>query len=211
MLEADRRATRWTRGGSVIKRALALALVAVAGSLLLVACTAGEAGPGAGGTTGQTPAATATTTPAATGEPSPAGGNLPRRTPAPVPAIHDPSSQLVFAHTTVEVSPGKLTIADTRMVAEEVYFTVKNMGEEEHEIVVVRWDGDPGKLPVDQAVNEVVAASQIVASSEPIKGGNTEIFEIEPIAPGKYVIFCNEPGHYQRGEYKGFEVVAPQR
>ena len=118
---------------------------------------------------------------------------------------------MVFATTNVEVSDGNLTIADTKMVAEEVYFTVKNTGEETHQIVVVRWDGDPGALPLNPAVNEVAAASQIVASLDPMKGGNVEIFEIEPIAPGKYVIFCNEPGHYQRGEYKGFEVVAPER
>jgi uncharacterized cupredoxin-like copper-binding protein len=55
-----------------------------------------------------------------------------------------------------------------------------------------------------------VVLSEIAGSTVEILGdGDTELFEIEPIAPGRYVLLCNLPGHYQRGEYTGFEVIAP--
>ncbi|MBI2912685.1 MAG: hypothetical protein HYY03_02055 [Chloroflexi bacterium] len=184
-------------------RGLAIAVAMTATALLLLACSGSQAEQGPQGS--EAPSATG---PAATAAAS--NTPIPRRTPGgSVQALDDKSPGLVAWYTKVEVSEGALTIADTRMEAEEVYFEVRALGEEEHKIEVARWDGEPGALPVDPVTNKVIAQSQLVASLEPLAGGNSDIFEIEPIAPGKYVIYCNKPGHYQRGEYAGFEVVAP--
>ena len=187
----------------ILGRGLLVALALTAATVLLAACSKGEAQRPSGSTS--TPSLRATGSPPPT---SPTQTPLPRRTPAPTG--EDKSPGLIAVYTYVDVDDGTLTLQDTHMAAEEVYFNVNFKGEESHQIVVVRWDGDPGALPVDPASGRVVAASQVVGSLAAQEGGNTEIFEIEPIAPGKYVIFCNEPGHYQRGEYAAFDVVAPR-
>lgn len=178
-----------------------LLLSLFAGCLLLAACGSGSAEPAT------SPAASVTqpAEPSATTSPT----AVPRRTPSGGSG-QDGSPGLIAWYTKVQISNGTLTIADQRMEAEEVYFEVTFGGDgEEHQVSVVRWDGDPAALPVDEATGRVIAGSQLVLSTETVESGNQSLFEVEPIAPGKYVILCNLPGHYQSGERAGFEVVSP--
>lgn len=183
------------------------AVIAVAVFLLVAAaCSTSQAGQDGGGS-GQdaSPAVVATAAPTAATTPTPE----PRRTPEPrTDPTRDPSAQYIPWYTDVHITEGSLTIDDPKFAGEEIYFSVFNDGEEAHDAVVVPWDGAPGSLPVDAQTNRVAVAA--LWSQPTMDGGNTEVFEIEPIAPGKYVMFCSLPGHYQRGEYAGFEVIAPR-
>lgn len=191
---------------SEIKRCRLLPLLPFAAILLLAACSSSEAEP-----TRTDPAASvtqpaeATATAIATASPTP----LPRKTPSGTgTGYYAPG--LIAKYTRVQISSGSLTIADARMEAEEVYFEVTFGDDEgEHQVSVIRWDGDPAALPVDAASRQVAAASPLALNTEPVESGNQKLYEVDPIAPGRYVIFCNLPGHYQSGEFAGFEVVSP--
>ncbi len=181
-------------------------LLIMGGALLLAACASGEAKPAPTTTPeggppprpGAPPSATPAATPTA----------IPRRTPNP--DGNDGLPGLIAVKTTVHVSNGRLTIADSVMEAEEVYFDVWFDGEdEEHQVSVVRWPGDPAALPVDWATDQVITGGDLMYATEPATSGGYELFEIDPIAPGRYVILCNLPGHYRSGEFAGFEVVSP--
>lgn len=97
------------------------------------------------------------------------------------------------------------------MEAEEVYFETTFDGDgEEHQGSVISWNGDPAALPVDPATRQVnVAPSELQLNSETVESGNPKLYEVDPIAPGRYLIFCNLPGHCQSGEFAGFEVASP--
>jgi uncharacterized cupredoxin-like copper-binding protein len=79
-----------------------------------------------------------------------------------------------------------------------------NEGAAEHELVVFKSDLNPAKLPTESngEVNEN-KMDQIAESAgeiSEIKAGETKSEEFE-LTPGKYVIFCNLPGHYAAGMY----------
>jgi len=87
-----------------------------------------------------------------------------------------------------------------------------NHGKYPHQITVIQTDLDPAQLPISQArvdvkaIGEPVAAFDVPASDG---GQGLQVVSAE-MKPGKYVIFCAIPGHYQQGMYTGFEVLAPQ-
>jgi uncharacterized cupredoxin-like copper-binding protein len=79
-----------------------------------------------------------------------------------------------------------------------------NEGSVDHELVVFKTDKDPAKLPTD--ADGSVAEDKLEQEAEELG----EIPDVEPgetksesfkLTPGKYVIFCNLPGHYAQGMY----------
>lgn len=201
----------WTMGARWPAALLLLGVMVAA-----LACSQGQArqnetsGQLAGAGQG-TPAPTEGTAPSSPAPPAPALSTpLPKRTPVPKPVVtRDPSAQYIPWYTKVEVYEGKVVVQDTSFAGEEIYFTVYNYGEEPHDVAVVRWDGDPAALPVDPATNQV-ALQDLAGHWQVLDAGESEVFEIEPIAPGRYVMFCTLPGHYQAGEFAAFEVQAPR-
>lgn len=85
-----------------------------------------------------------------------------------------------------------------------------NHGQYPHQVTIVKTDLDPGALPITklrvdvQALGGVVVAFDVPAadSDEGIQVASAEV------SPGKYVVFCAIPGHYQQGMYASFEVTA---
>jgi len=213
MRKTTRAKTYWTAAAGWLA-ALLLAGLAVVG----LACSQSQArqdrtsGPEAG-VVQETPAegaATPAATPLATPSPTPSATPIPRRTPEPKPVVtKDPSAQYIPWYTKVEVYEGKIVVQDTSFAGEEIYFTVYNYGEEPHDVAVVRWDGDPAALPVDAATQQV-AIKDLAGHWQVLDAEESEVFEVEPIAPGSYVMFCTLPGHYQAGEFAAFHVQAPR-
>jgi uncharacterized cupredoxin-like copper-binding protein len=85
-----------------------------------------------------------------------------------------------------------------------------NEGSVEHELVVFKTNMDPAKLPTEASgdVNE--------EKMDKIAESAGEIADVEPgeskdndfnLTPGKYVIFCNLPGHYAQGMYGTLTVT----
>jgi uncharacterized cupredoxin-like copper-binding protein len=86
-----------------------------------------------------------------------------------------------------------------------VEITAPNVGQTEHELVLFSSDADPAALPtaangeVDEDALEKqggVNAGEI----EEVLPGKTKTGSFE-LAAGKYVMFCNLPGHYAQGMY----------
>ena len=105
----------------------------------------------------------------------------------------------------VSVKLKEFTLVPTPKTAKagKVTFVARNTGKVEHELVVIKTNVPPGKLPVN-------AKSRV---SE--KGSVGEVGEIGPgqvkqrtltLARGRYVLLCNLPGHYKAGQYSGFTV-----
>ncbi len=178
---------------------LTLAAIAVL-TLVILAC---------GSTEAETPAPqTATTVQTTSPEPTladPTPTIEPRRT----PDGSDSSPGLIAAITDLVITEGSIVLeAGVDYDAEEIYFDSFNDGEELHQLTVVGWDGDPAGLPVDSS-GQVVTTGLTAVELGTIGHSDYAIYEVEPIAPGNYVIFCNIPGHYGDGEYAPFTIHAP--
>ena len=86
-----------------------------------------------------------------------------------------------------------------------VVFAVTNGGKVEHELVL---------LATDEAADKIAAGDEPGRASE-----DTDVFEVEHVAPstfkagvfdlapGNYVLICNEPGHYAAGMRTSFSVT----
>jgi uncharacterized cupredoxin-like copper-binding protein len=111
----------------------------------------------------------------------------------------------VAASTTVKVklSEFKIVPARTQVPAGKVTFVVTNAGKLKHEMVVIRTNLAPGKLPVAGKEASEKGAVGEVADLAPGKTGKVTL----TLKPGKYVLICNVKGHYMAGQHIGFRVA----
>jgi len=98
--------------------------------------------------------------------------------------------------STKSVKTGKVTFVVTN----------KSMSQQEHEFLVVKTDLSPAELPFTEADARV---------DEEKLGNINELGDIQPghtkkatfeLAPGKYLLFCNEEGHVKAGMITAFTV-----
>jgi uncharacterized cupredoxin-like copper-binding protein len=85
-----------------------------------------------------------------------------------------------------------------------------NEGSVEHELVVFKTDMNPADLPTEangdvdeEKLDQQAEEKGEIADVEP---GETKSEDFE-LTPGKYVIFCNLPGHYAQGMYGTITVT----
>lgn len=85
-----------------------------------------------------------------------------------------------------------------------------NHGKYPHQITVVKTDLDPAALPISQSRVDIQAIGKPAAAFDvPAADGGEGLQVVSAdLTPGKYVIFCAIPGHYQQGMHTGFEVIA---
>lgn len=85
-----------------------------------------------------------------------------------------------------------------------VVFEVRNEGSVAHQLIVIKNDLPPDHLPV---ANGAIATSQVrvLESIDPIAPGATSEVRFDA-TPGKFVLVCNVPGHYQQGMAASFLV-----
>ena len=110
----------------------------------------------------------------------------------------------------------KMTLSPTTGAAGEVTFTIDNIGEKDHEFVVVKTDLAPDALPTvaegDEAgtVDEEGEGFEAIGEKEDILAGTDGNVLTLTLTPGHYVIFCNvhdeELVHYQKGMHTEFTV-----
>jgi uncharacterized cupredoxin-like copper-binding protein len=90
----------------------------------------------------------------------------------------------------------------TTAQAGPVAFAARNLGKAKHELVVLRTDRQPAALPVANGqAGEVGKVGEI----EQFAPGGVEAASFR-LAPGRYVLLCNVPGHYQQGMHVGLTV-----
>jgi len=110
----------------------------------------------------------------------------------------------------------KITLSPTTGAAGEVTFTINNIGEKDHEFVVVKTDLAPDALPTvaegDDAgtVDEEGTGFTPIGEKEDILSGTDNNVLTLTLDAGSYVIFCNvhdeDLVHYQKGMHTAFTV-----
>jgi uncharacterized cupredoxin-like copper-binding protein len=106
--------------------------------------------------------------------------------------------------TTVKVTlkEWKVTPSRTTAKAGKVTFVVSNKGTKEHEFVVIKTKKPANALPMKgRQASEKGAVDEI----EEFDAGLTKRLTLT-LTKGKYVLICNLPGHYKRGQYASFTV-----
>ncbi len=99
--------------------------------------------------------------------------------------------------------------SDATATAGKVTISAPNDGQVEHELVLAKTDTNPADLPT-------TADGEVDEAKLEAKGEDAgEIADVAPqdtkqgtfkLTPGKYVMFCNLPGHYAQGMYGSLVV-----
>lgn len=102
-----------------------------------------------------------------------------------------------------------MTLSADRVKAGAVEFNVKNASPEAtHEFWVLPWPGALTALPydtiADQADEDKVKGMQGLDDVKPGLEAKLRLI----LRPGRYVVFCNQPGHYKGGMVRRF-IVTP--
>ena len=98
-----------------------------------------------------------------------------------------------------------VTLAQTSVYAGAVTFKVKNTGTVEHELVVLRTDVAADKIQPDPDEPGKMSEAGSLGESGDLAIGEAKEFTLN-LTPGKYVLMCNQPGHYMAGMHVAFEV-----
>lgn len=94
-------------------------------------------------------------------------------------------SEFAFDPSSVTTKPGPATISAV------------NDGSVVHELVLLKTNADPAKLPL---VGGEVDESTSVGEVADVESGATKEVTVD-LTPGKYVMVCALPGHYEGGMY----------
>ena len=98
-----------------------------------------------------------------------------------------------------------VTLGQTTVKAGLVAFSVKNTGTIEHELVVVKTDVAQDKIPASADEPGKMSEDGSLGESGNLAAGTAKDFTLT-LTPGKYVLMCNELGHYMVGMHIAFEV-----
>jgi uncharacterized cupredoxin-like copper-binding protein len=107
---------------------------------------------------------------------------------------------------TVKIEMGEFYFAPSKATAKAGKTTIEapNKGSIEHELVLFKTNKDPAKLPTEAngGVDEEKLDKEAEEAGEiaDVEAGETKSEEFV-LTPGKYVVFCNLPGHYAQGMY----------
>lgn len=107
------------------------------------------------------------------------------------------------ASVAIVVKEWSVAASAKSITAGKVTFVVRNAGKMKHEFVVVRSNAHHHLLPMSgKQAREAGVRGEI----EPFGPGRTKRLTLT-LAPGKYVLLCNMPGHYKKGQYLAFTVL----
>jgi uncharacterized cupredoxin-like copper-binding protein len=89
-----------------------------------------------------------------------------------------------------------------------VSFDIRNQGPTTHELIVVRTDRAPDKLPLQRdglTVDEEGPGVELLDEAEGLDIDDRETMVLD-LAAGHYVLYCNLEGHYLGGMYAALTV-----
>jgi len=113
---------------------------------------------------------------------------------------------------TLEIKMGDFYFAPKDATAKAGPTTIEapNEGSVEHELVLFKTNMNPAKLPTEadgsvdeEKLDEVAEEAGEIAD---VESGDTKSEKFD-LTPGKYVMFCNLPGHYAQGMYGSLTVT----
>lgn len=91
------------------------------------------------------------------------------------------------------------------LTAGNLEFWLENTDRVAHDFYVLRTQQDAGSLPVKDGTVDLSRLGEVVASVQVFEPGQQGAMSFS-MPPGKYVLFCNQAGHYEHGMYYSFEV-----
>ena len=97
----------------------------------------------------------------------------------------------------VEMTDYKVLTNVATVPAGETKIGVRNRGSQPHDLVVLRTDLAPDKLPYDAARARADEPGLVVRTKELRAGGTAAV--TAALEPGRYVLICNVAGHYGLG------------
>jgi uncharacterized cupredoxin-like copper-binding protein len=86
-----------------------------------------------------------------------------------------------------------------------VSFAIHNNGRIAHEFVVIKSDLAPESLPTKGSRMDEEGAGDTADEVEDLAPGKSATLSVN-LAPGRYVLVCNIPGHYKQGMHASFTV-----
>lgn len=102
-----------------------------------------------------------------------------------------------------------ISLDDSSANSGTVLFNIKNEGPTTHEFVVIKTDTPEDKLPLNStgaSVDTSAAGLQQIDQQQNIASGTNATLTISGLTPGKYVLICNLPAHYQLGMHAALTV-----
>jgi uncharacterized cupredoxin-like copper-binding protein len=112
------------------------------------------------------------------------------------------TSNAASKSTTVTLTEFKVAPSPKTVSGGKVTFTVKDKGDMEHELVVIKTSKSASKLPVS---GKQASEKGAVGEVEDIAGGKSKKLTLN-LKAGHYVLICNLPGHYKGGMRSDFTV-----
>ena len=105
----------------------------------------------------------------------------------------------------VTLTDSGVTLAQTSVNGGPVTFKVKNTGTLLHELVVIQTDIAAEKIQPNADEPGKMSEEGTQGESGDVAVGETKEFTLN-LTPGKYVLMCNEVGHYMMGMHIPFVV-----
>ncbi len=115
-----------------------------------------------------------------------------------------PSTLPTDVQVTVEMKEYTATATPATIKAGTVKFGIRNSGTLVHQFDLIKTDLAPDQLPIDGAT-ATARADVLVKQLKSIGAGVVATVSAD-LQPGRYVIICNVPGHYQLGMRTAFTV-----
>lgn len=108
----------------------------------------------------------------------------------------EPVGNSRLADTKVDVALDEWTIEPSRasVPAGSVHFELTNRGQEPHELVVIRTDLDPARLPTGsggEAEEDELPEGAVIGEVEPFPGGGETCRGTFALQAGSYALICN--------------------
>jgi uncharacterized cupredoxin-like copper-binding protein len=126
-----------------------------------------------------------------------------------LPRVADSAAAQSEVSTVVKVtiSDGNLQVSPSSVPAGPVTFQVSVIGDLDHEIQVIKTQLDPKSLPAgmepgvvdEDAVGDKAGEIEDIVADSPLQ-------DTFSLTSGRYVVFCNVPGHYAKGEVATLDV-----
>ena len=126
-------------------------------------------------------------------------------------------SSLTEEQLTVILKDFSVNPSTDQATAGRVTLVAVNQGKQIHELVILKTDLSPAALPRIKAkdekgiaseylVNEDDARIETIDEIEEFQAGTSQKKTVV-LEPGHYVLFCNIPGHYDKGMYTSLHIM----
>lgn len=112
-------------------------------------------------------------------------------------AAAEPEVDITKGQIRADLREHTITLTSTEVRAGEVTFVVRNRGGSAHDFIVIKTDLAADKLPLDGQTQTAREDGRVdgIELLGPGKSGNLRV----TLAPGRYVLICNVPTHYELG------------